>query len=401
MSLKQPITSDLYWLGALDPNLHTFDIIMHTEFGTSYNAYSLHSTEGVILFETVKDKFFDDYLSKILEVTSLENIKYLVVNHTEPDHAGSVGKLLEKAPHIMVIGSCLAIKYLSEMINLPFKSKMVKDGDVLNLGNKTLHFISVPQLHWPDTMYTFIEEDKALITCDSFGAHYSCENILKSALPLEKEMDFDQAYRYYFDMIMGPFKPFVQKALNKIKEIPFDFICPGHGLVLDKDTMQKYINLYDIWSTPLTPTPSIVIAYVSAYGYTAQIAEAIAQGITESGFKGTIHLCNAETESLESILTKINSCQGLLVGSPTILRDTLPPIAQILCALNPVVHQHLLMGCFGSYGWSGEALTHMKERIAQLKCQMPLEPLGIIFKPSEKDLTTAFEYGQSFASYLK
>lgn len=397
----QSITSDLKWLGALDPDLRTFDIIMHTEFGTTYNAYFLQTSEGGILFETVKDKYFDTYLEKIKSITSLDAIQYIVVDHTEPDHAGSVCKLLAIAPHITVIGSALAIKYLSQMINAPFKSKIVKEGDTVKLGNKTLYFISVPQLHWPDTMYTLIEEDKALITCDSFGAHYSCENILKSALPADKEEDFVSAYQYYFDMIMGPFKPFVQKALAKIAALDFDYICPGHGLVLEKENMQKYIALYDKWSQPITHDPSIVVAYVSAYGYTAQMAEAIVTGLKQGGYTGTIHLCNAETESLASILEKVNTAQALILGSPTILQDTLPPIAQILLSLNPVVHKHLTMGCFGSYGWSGEALHHMAERIAQLKCPMPLQPLGVIFKPSETDLSQCIAYGKDFAQHLK
>ena len=397
----QSITNDLLWIGALDPTLRTFDIIMHTEFGTSYNAYLLKTSEGAVLFETVKDKFFDSYLEKIKSILPLEDVKYIVVDHTEPDHAGSVAKLLEVAPHVTVIGSSLAIKYLSNIINAPFTSKVVKDGEKIVLGNKTLEFISVPQLHWPDTMYTLIEEDKALVTCDSFGAHYSCEEIQKKDLPSDKEDDFVGAYKYYFDMIMGPFKPFVQSALQKISTLEFDYICPGHGLVLDKSNMDKYIKLYDEWSKPVSHDPSIVVAYVSAYGYTASMAEAIVQGIKDSGYAGTIHLCNAETESLESILEKINTSEGLIIGSPTILQDTLPPITQILVSLNPVLHKHLTIACFGSYGWSGEAITNMTARIKQLRCSMPLEPLGIFFKPSCDELSKAKEFGKNFVKSLK
>ena len=153
MSQTLSINSDFYWLGALDPNLRIFDIVMETEFGTTYNAYLLKTSEGGVLFETVKDKCFDEYLEKLKSLISLEEIKYIVVDHTEPDHAGSVAKLLEVAPHITVIGSTIAIKYLGQMINAPFKSLAVKDTDKLTVGNKTLHFISVPQLHWPDNVY--------------------------------------------------------------------------------------------------------------------------------------------------------------------------------------------------------------------------------------------------------
>lgn len=395
------ITSDLYWIGSLDPSLRTFDIIMETQFGTSYNAYLLKTNEGDILFETVKEKFFDEYLEKIKSLTDLENIRYIVVDHTEPDHAGSVAKLLQVAPHITVVGSPLAIKYITHMIHAPFESLAVKDNEYLTLGQKTVRFINVPQLHWPDTMYSYIEEDKALITCDSFGAHYSDPCVFKSQLPAEKEEDFVSSYRYYFDMIMGPFKPFVQKALSKIRPLDIAYICPGHGLIFDRETMPKYIDLYDEWSQPVSHEPAIVIAYVSAYGYTAQIAEMIAEGIKAANYCGKIHLCNLETESLESVLEKVSTAQGLLLGSPTILAEVLPPVWGVLNALNPVMHRHILMGCFGSYGWSGEALTHMNERIKQLKCDMPLEPLGILFKPGEEDCQKAKAFGANFAQAIQ
>ena len=216
MSHILSIKPDFYWVGALDPKLRTFDIIMETEFGTSYNAYLLKGSEGVALFESVKDKFFESYLENLQSIISLQDIKYIVVDHTEPDHVGSVAKLLKVAPHVTVVGSLLAIKYISSMINAPFKSLVVKEGDSISLGNKTIRFLSVPQLHWPDTMYSYVEEDRLLITCDSFGAHYCDGRILRSELEAEKEDDYLSAYKYYFNMIMGPFKPFVLNALCKI-----------------------------------------------------------------------------------------------------------------------------------------------------------------------------------------
>ena len=270
------ITEDLFWVGALDPNLRIFDIIMETKFGTSYNSYLLKGSEGIALFETVKEKFFDEHLEKIRSIINLEDINYVVVNHTEPDHAGSVEKILEYAPNATVVGSALAIKYLSEIINKPFKSKIVKDSETLSLGNKTLQFISAPQLHWPDTMYTYVIEDETLITCDSFGAHYCDDRILKSSIEEDKEEDYVEAYNYYFRMIMGPFKPFMLKAMDKIKDLKLNYICPGHGLVLDNSNIEKFMNLYREWCQPVKrEKQSIVIPYVTAYGYTETIAESI------------------------------------------------------------------------------------------------------------------------------
>lgn len=400
MSHILSITPDFYWVGALDPNLRTFDIIMETEFGTSYNAYLLKGSEGIALFESVKDKFFDCYLERIQSIVSLQDIKYIVVDHTEPDHAGSVAKLLEIAPHITVVGSLLAIKYISSMINAPFKSLVVKDGDSISLGNKTIRFLSVPQLHWPDTMYSYVEEDRLLITCDSFGAHYSDERILRSELEPEKEADYLSAYEYYFNMIMGPFKPYVLNALSKIKDLSIDFICPGHGMILDQSNMQTYLDLYESWSQPVVQEKSIVIAYVSAYGYTKKLAETLEGEILSAGYEGNVHLCNLETEKFDSVMGKIATAEGLLLGTPTILAEALPPIWQVLSSLNPVMHRHITMGCFGSYGWSGEGPIHISERIKQLKCPMPLEPLRVVFKPSSEDLEAVKDYSIKFVEAL-
>ena len=399
MSNTFKITEDLFWVGALDPNLRIFDIIMETKFGTSYNSYLLKGSDGIALFETVKEKFFDEHLDKIRSIVNLEDINYVVVNHTEPDHAGSVEKILEYAPNATVVGSTLAIKYLSEIINKPFKSKVVKDGETLSLGNKTLKFISAPQLHWPDTMYTYVIEDETLITCDSFGAHYCDERVLKSAIEDSKEDDYIEAYNYYFRMIMGPFKPFMLKALDKIKDLNLKYICPGHGLVLDHTNIEKFVNLYREWCQPTKrEKQSIVIPYVTAYGYTEEIAKEIKRGIEASNFDVDILMYNLVTADMNEVLNEINQCSGLLLGSPTLLSDTLPQIWTILSSLNPVIHKGLPASCCGSYGWSGEALKNINERYKQLKFNVVCEPLGIVFRPSEENLKSAYDFGLEFAN---
>lgn len=391
------ITSDFHWIGALDPQLRTFDIVMTTEFGTTYNAYILKTTDGDVLFETVKDKCFDEYLEKLQCITNLEHIKYLIVDHTEPDHAGSIAKLLEHIPNLTIVGSFIALKYLSAITNRSFKSLAVKDGDTLTIGNKTIQFMSVPQLHWPDTIYSYIKEEKILVTCDSFGAHYSDARIFKNQLESSKEEEYISAYKYYYDMIMSPFKPFMVKALDKIESLELDYICPGHGMILDKSNMNKYIDLYRTWSMPERPSARIIIAYVSAYGYTKRIAESIYEGIKMTDYPGQVEMLDLETVDTATAVSKINDSEGLLLGSPTILADALPPIWQVMISLNPILHRHLHVGCFGSYGWSGEGVSHMAERLKSLKCPMPVEPLSIHFNPSEEEIAQAIQFGKTFA----
>ncbi|MHC1748797.1 MAG: FprA family A-type flavoprotein [Cellulosilyticaceae bacterium] len=401
MNEQISIKPDFFWVGALDPDLRVFDIVMETEFGTTYNAYLLKGSEKTVLFETVKDKFFDKFIDQIKQITDPSKIDYIVVNHTEPDHVGSVAKILEYAPQATVIGTTSAIKYLSNIANRPFSSRIVKQGDTLSVGNKTIRFIMAQCLHWPDTMYSYIEEDKILVTCDSFGAHYCDSRVLRSSLNASQEADYLKAYEYYYTMIMGPFKPFVLQALNKIQDLEIDFICPGHGMVLDHTNIAYYKDLYKEWSTPVKRScPSIVIPYVSAYGYTKKIAEEIQKGIVSTGKNVDVLLFDLVTSDMDAVLREVSMCTGLLVGSPTIVADTLPPIWTLLTSLNPTIHKGIKAGCFGSYGWSGEATNNIAERFKQLRFSMPLEPLKILFNPNNEERLSAFEYGVNFAEEI-
>ena len=197
------LKKNLYWTGILDPNLRVFDIIMETEFGTTYNSYILKGSKKIALFETAKVKFFDEYIKEISQITDVKNIDYIIVNHTEPDHAGSVEKLIEMNPNIKIVGTAVAIGFLKNIVNRDFYSMIVRENDILSLGDKTLHFMFLPNLHWPDTMYTYVEEDKVLFTCDSFGSHYSLDDILLSKVTDNE--GYMRATKYYFDNIIGPF----------------------------------------------------------------------------------------------------------------------------------------------------------------------------------------------------
>lgn len=276
MELKSlKLKKDLYWVGSLDPDLRVFDIIMYTPYGTTYNSYVLKAGKKTILFETVKAKHFDSYLARLEDLNvDLQNIDYIVVSHTEPDHAGSVERILKLSPKAKIIASQNAVNYLKEIVNSEFEYIVVNDNDEIKIENKTLKFYSVPLLHWPDTIYTYIKEDDALVTCDSFGSHYSCEGVVNTKI--DNEEHYMEALRYYYDCIMGPFKPYVLKAIEKIKDLKLDIICPGHGPVL-VDNPRKIVDIYEKWSKDeiIVTNKDITICYVSAYGYTAELAENI------------------------------------------------------------------------------------------------------------------------------
>ncbi len=391
MELKE----NVYWVGSLDPNLKVFDIIMSTEFGTTYNSYCIKGKDRTVLIETVKLKFFDEYIERLKEITDIQRIEYIIVNHTEPDHAGSIEKMLELNPDITIMGSRTAIDFLKHICNREFKYVEVKNNDSLSLGDKTLKFIDAKFLHWPDSMYTYLEEDKILFSCDSFGAHYCLDTILQSTV--ENQDDYLKAFKYYYDMILGPFKCFFLEAISRIENLEIDMVCPGHGPVLDEDPW-KIINLSKEYSTEQNPNKNktVVIPYVSAYGYTEELAFNIKRAIEESGLD--VKLFDMVNADKKEVLNEIYWADGILFGSPTILGEALKPIWDILTDIFSVTHKGKIASAFGSYGWSGEAVPDIMERLKQLKMKTFKEGLRIRFKPSDTQLNEAYEFGKEFAN---
>ncbi len=393
MELKQGIE----YVGVLDRDLRVFDIIMETEFGTTYNSYVVKGSEKTALIETAKAKFWDEYLGKIRAVVDVAKIDYLVLDHTEPDHAGSAAKLLELNPDIEVIATSGAINFLSQIVNKPFKSRAVKEGEEIDLGGKTLRFMIVPNLHWPDTMYTYLPEDKVLFTCDSFGSHYCCEGILRSKV--ENEEGYLRAAKYYFDNILGPFKPFMNKALDRVEAMDIDMICPGHGPVLDTG-LQDFYKTYREWSKIENPNKekTVVMAYVTAYGYTGMMAQAIAEGIRSRGV--IVKSFDLVTDDCSGLSAELLHADGILLGSPTILGDALKPIYDLSTTMLPTIHGGKQAAAFGSYGWSGEAVPNLTQRLQQLKMKVS-DGLRLRFMPSGEELEQCRAFGEEFAAKVK
>lgn len=393
------LKENIYWVGAQHPELKVFDIIMETEFGTSYNSYLVKGSEKVALFETVKVKFFDQYVAKLKQYVDLKDIAYIVVDHTEPDHVGSVEKLLDLTPNASVVGSQAAIDFLKEITNKAFPAIVVDHNDTLSLGDKTLQFISAPFLHWPDSIYTYIPEDQVLLTCDSFGAHYACDEVLFSKLPESKMADYKSALLYYYTAIFGPFKKYVLEALEKVKNLDINMVCTGHGPVLDQNPRQ-IMDIYKKWSTtaPKDDQKRVVIPYVSAYGYTEELALRMAAVLRAEGIEVTLYNLHIQNYGglKEEVLKKIAQADGVLLGTSTINGDALPLIWDLGISLNPIVHGGKIASAFGSYGWSGEGVPNIIDRLDQLRMGV-LDGFTINFKGSNDELKAADEFAKVFA----
>jgi len=395
--MKQNITlkvsEDVSWIGVLDRELVTFDIVMETKYGTTYNSYFIEAEKKAII-DTVKEKYWPDFKEKLQSLTNPTEIEYIICNHTEPDHSGSLKHLLELAPEATVVGSGQALTYLCEMVDRPFKSLKVKDGDIIDLGNKKIRVIGAPNLHWPDSIYTYLEEDGLLFTCDSFGAHFADEKMYDDQVE-----DFSDSFDYYFDVILKPYSKFMLKAIDKIRSLPLEMICPGHGPILRsgwKEKIQSSAQKARKYLEETQPNQRVLLAYVSAYGYTREMAELIAKGVKKAS-SATVDVVDIEHMLLGDLEEHVARADGILVGSPTINQNTLLPVYKLFSVINPIRDKGKPAAAFGSYGWSGEAVKLIGDHLKNLKLQVTAEGEKARFLPNNEESERLVKFGEDFA----
>lgn len=387
------LAPNVWWIGALDPQLRVFDIIMRAEHGTSYNAYLVKGSQGIAVIETVKSGFFQEFLEELKSLADPAQIKYIVLNHMEPDHSGSIAELLKLAPQAQVVVSKTGEHFIKNILNYEPKLLKMGDGERIDLGDKHLRFIAAPFLHWPDSMFTYLEEDQILFDCDFLGSHYADPLLFGDG-----DEGFIKDFKYYFDHIMRPFKPYVIKALDKLATVPLKIVAPGHGPVITHD-IPKYLGYYREWSTANPEEARVVIAYVSAYGNTAKLAAQLAEGVRNAGVP--VEVYNLEQVAPGELVDKIEASKGLLVGSPTINGDAVKPVHDLLSSLATINLKGKLGAAFGSYGWSGEAVSILESRMAGIKFKVMNSTVRPVLIPTETDLANAVEFGKAFGAAVK
>ena len=394
------ISDKIYSVGVQNPDLRVFDIIMATKYGTSYNSYIVKGNE-VALIEASHADFEGVYEANIREVVDPAEIRYVILNHTEPDHSGALRDILKLCPNATVLATAVALNYLKNIVNEPFNSRPVKDGEVLDLGGVKLNFTVSPLLHWPDSMFTYCPEEKTLFSCDVFGSHYSSEKML------DKDIDnvegYKEAFKGYYDAIFGPFKTFVVAGMAKIAKYPFETVCPSHGPVLTKDGLLPYVlDSYRAWSKPVkNAVKTVPVFYCSAYGCTAKLAAAIVDGVKEVIPDAACEAYDLIKNDMADMRAKINSCDACAIGSPTLNSDAVPPVWDLLAGVDAINSRKKPVAVFGSYGWSGEAVPNLIARVSGLKMAVVGEGFKVCFVPTAEDLAAAKEYGKQLASALK
>lgn len=384
------IAKNIYDVGVQDWAVRDFHDYQ-TEKGATYNSY-LIMDEKITLIDTVKAPFAEDLLHNISQVTPLENIAYIVINHVEPDHSGAMPALAKACPNakfiISMAGKNEAIQHYGDI----FDFEVVKDGQTLNIGEHTLTFAMMTMLHWPDNMATYCAEEKLLFSNDAFGQHYATSKRFDDLV--------DQGALYYeakkyFANILWPYARLIDKAIAKIAGFDIRIIAPSHGVIW-RTNASEIIDLYSKWGRGVCDG-SLVIAYDSMWGGTEKIARAIARGAQRAGVEVKVFKMSNTPNS--TVSTEVFTCSGLLVGSPTLNSGMLPTIGSLLVylkGLNPVGKK---VATFGTFGWAGGAQKDMEEILLKFNKEV-MPPFQCKWTPQAANIEAAEQYGYNFAQEL-
>jgi flavorubredoxin len=385
------IKKDIYWVGALDWNVRDFHGYS-TPKGTSYNAY-LVIDEKITLFDTVKKPFKNKLIERISEIIDPRRIDYLVVNHVEKDHSGSVPEIVELIGPEKVVCSPMGKKALIDHFNpgnWPFH--VVETGQTLKLGKKTVSFLETRMLHWPDSMMSYLPEDKLLLSSDGFGQHWAASQ------RFDDEVDSAELYGHaakYYANILLLFSPLVQKLLAKVADmgLDIDMIAPDHGIIWRKDP-GGIIQAYQRWSRQECGRKALVI-YDTMWQATEMMASAVGDGLKEEGLD--FKLLNLKLNHRSDIMAEMLDTKALVLGSPTINNGVMPAMADLLSYMKGLRPTGKVGAAFGSYGWSGEAVKIISETMREMNINLVSDGVRVKYSPRKEDLDRCFELGRQVA----
>lgn len=388
----QKIKKGVYWVGAIDWSVRNFHGYL-TQRGTTYNAY-LVVDEKVVLVDTVKSDYVDQMMYRIKQVVDPSKIDYVLSNHVEPDHSGGIQPVLEAAPNAKVLTSKKGEKGLHRHYKSDWDFQVVGTGDTLDIGSRTLAFINTPMVHWPDSMVTYMPEDKILFSNDAFGQH------LATAERYDDEIGWSlvqqDAAKYYANIVM-PFEKQVAKAVNGLADVEMELICPSHGLIW-RSHIPQILEEYRKWSSSMTE-PRALITYDSMWNSTTKMAWAFEQGLSEAGIPVTVR--PLKVNHISDIMTDVLASKLILLGSPTLNNGMLPTMAEFVTYLKGLKPKNRLGHAFGSYGWGGQAVGDLEKIMAELKWECPLAGHNIEYVPDVEELEAVVQAGHQLAEALR
>jgi len=393
------IKPDIYWVGAIDWAVRDFHGYV-TPNGTTYNNY-LVLDEQITLFDTVKHDFSDVTIGNIRSLIDPSKIKNIVINHIENDHVTSIGDIMHLAPDATIYISERGKKGIDRFFDTSkWDMKIVKTGDTLNIGKRTLLFLETPMLHWPDSMMTYIKEDKLLISQDAFGQHYaSAARFDDEFMNCFSSSELEDAVKDYYANILMPFGTLIKTKIAEIQKLglEIDMIAPDHGIIWRKDP-SKIIDMYLDMAGGKADL-RVVIIYDTMWHSTEHMTLPLMQGIKDEGVDVKIVKLRANPISLA--VKEFWKARGCLIGSPTLNNSMFPTIAEFLTYLKGLRPKNRLVGAFGSYGWMGGAVRDVYEEVKKMGLEMVEQGVQVIYKPSAEDEQRCYEFGKEFANKVK
>jgi len=372
--IPRTIKDDIYWVGFIDWDRRLFDSLIPTPHGTTYNSYLIKGSEKTVLIDTV-DFGKDEFLLNALEMAGVKKIDYIVTNHAEQDHSGSLPKILAKYPDAKIITNAKCKGLLESFLFIPEeKFIVVEDNEEISLGNKTIQFMIAPWVHWPDTMFSYLKEDKILFSCDFLGSHHATSELFVSD---EKEV-YLSAKRYYAEIMM-PFRTMIKKHLERLDNLDIDIIAPSHGPLYNRPSF--IIEAYKDWSSDSVKN-QVVIPYVSMHGSTKAMVEYLSDALSKEGIE--VKLFNLEIADAGELLMALVDTATIVVGASTMLVGPHPLAYYATYLVNAVRPKTRFVSVIGSYGWGGNTVEVLKGLISSLNVQL-IEPVYIKGYPQDID----------------
>ena len=387
------IADGIYWVGAIDWNIRDFHGYS-THLGTTYNAY-LIMDEKITLIDTVKKEFTDGLLDNISLIIDPEKIDYVISNHTEMDHSGGLPRALKRIGEDKpVFCSKMGHKNLSMHFSEKINYQPVEDGGKLSIGKRTLSFLETRMLHWPDSMFTYVNEDRILFSSDAFGQHYASIERFDDQL---KEDIMPHAKKYFANILLL-YSPLVLKLVDRLKRMNLSpaMICPDHGIIFRKD-MSKIVNAYVEWSTQ-APKRKAVLIYDTMWHSTEKMAFAIVEALGQAGIDVTpMHLRKYDRSD---IMTEVLDAGAVIMGSPTLNNGLFPTVGDFLTYMKGLKPKTKIGAAFGSYGWSGEAVSQINQVLEEMKFNVLFPGLKIQYVPDREGLNACMELADKIAQKL-
>jgi len=368
------LTRNVYWVGAIDWDRRIFDELIPLPDGTSYNSYLIEGSEKTALIDTVDPTMVDTLIDNLNQL-NVKVIDYVIANHAEQDHSGAIPQILNIYPNAKVVATPKCKSMLVDLLLIPEERIItVEDGETLSLGDKTLEFIHFPWVHWPETMLTYLKEDKILFPCDLFGSHFATSDLYVT----DEATVYEAAKRYYAEIMM-PFRTLIQRNLKKIENLEINVIASSHGPIYDKP--EFILEAYRDWvSAP--PKNIVVLPYISMHGSTKKMVEYFVAALIERGV--TVKQFNLTRTDIGKLATALVDAATIVVGSPTVLAGPHPNVVYAVYLANALRPKLRFASIIGSYGWGGRMIEMMKGLLSNLKVEL-LEPVVIKGFPRDED----------------